>query len=74
MGNTDMTTVDQLLRDLIDRRHTYVEALAAAFLRATNIPPQDAVLVERRTTEGTTYTIEFAFERKSDRNWPPVER
>lgn len=51
-----------LLRGTVDKvtiqRSLYVEMLCAAFLKETDIPPSEAVLVEEKTATGWRWYIE----------------
>lgn len=52
------------LATIADRHGAYIEAMAAAFLKFTDIPVDQAVLCEQMGTDGV---YRFWFERKGDR-------
>ena len=66
MDEQQQTPADILLNQAYEalqkQQHEHLEAFAAAYLLMTNIPPQDAVLVQQRSDDGMT--IRWWFERK----------
>jgi hypothetical protein len=59
-------TMDGLMAKTRRITNEYIEAMAAAYHRATGISPQDAVLVHHSKMEGNTLVNRWWFETKEE--------